>query len=134
MQPFGHGHPPLRLATTPANEADLGFSLTRVAAVCVGFASGVDGAGFALLGERTKYLAVAPQRVKRMQCTSGEFFVQWYGSAGEAVYMLVLDARNGVSNGTIVGMGMTHAEAGLGAMRCTAADGCTMRAKTRVSN
>ena len=61
-----------------------------MAAVCVGFASGVDGAGFALLGERTKYLAVAPQRVKRMQCTSGEFFVQWYGSAGEAVHMMVL--------------------------------------------
>ena len=137
VQPFGHGHPPLRLATTPANEADLGFGLWRVAAVCVGFASGSvesDGAGFALLGERTKYLAVAPQRVKRMQCTSGEFFVQWYGSAGEAVNMLVLDARNGVSNGTIVGMGMTHTEAGLGTMRCTVADGCTMGAKARVSN
>ena len=75
---FGHGHPPLRMSTTAPSAEELGFSLWRVAAVCIGFSAGgasVPGGGFALLGERDKYLAVAPQRVKRMQCTETEFFV-----------------------------------------------------------
>ena len=106
VTPFGHGHPPLKLSTSvppppaaaaaaaaaplsgggssttlseSATTGELGFSLWRVAAVCVGFSTSPpgspEGGGFALLGERDKYLAVAPQRVKRMQCTESEFFM-----------------------------------------------------------
>ena len=64
--------------------------------------------------------------MKRMQCTGSEFFVQWYGGVkGEVVDMIVLDARNGIANGTIVSMKAAIDETGYASMRCTAKDGCT---------
>ena len=56
-----------------------------------------------------------------------EFFVQWYGGVkGEVVDMMVLDARNGIANGTIVSMKAAIDETGYASMRCTAAGGCSM--------
>jgi hypothetical protein len=52
---------------------------------------------------------------------------QWYGSTDdEVVDMMVLDARKGINNGTIVSMKSMTGAKGLASMRCTSQHGCNM--------
>ena len=122
---FGHGRPPLELSTeTPRTEVELGFGLWRVAPLCEGFSiptrPGQQVSGYALLGETNKYLAVTPQRFVRLQCSGGEgsFFIQYQGGAFEALSILLIDARGGMANATIVEMKHSLDASGHGAIRC----------------
>jgi hypothetical protein len=52
---------------------------------------------------------------------------QWYGSShDEVVDMMVLDARHGIENGTIVSMKSAAGADGFASMRCTSQHGCLM--------
>ena len=96
--------------------------------MCVG-----EGNGWALLGERDKYLAVSPQRVSKLECAEdarAQIRVDLIGAdLGEVVELLFLDASccsgEDLSNSTIVVARVVVKQSGGAQIECTAGKGCT---------
>ena len=70
-------------------------------------------------------LRSTPQRFTRLQCTGGGFFIEYAGATGQEVSLLLLDARRGMTNATIVEQRHSLGASGRGRLRCDA-EGCSV--------
>jgi hypothetical protein len=117
-------------APSDPKSLELGWGLWRIAPLCEGFnppqMPGQQVSGYSFMGERDKYLAVTPNRVVRLQCTEDSFFIQYQGGTHESVAFLVLDARAGITNGTITVIEHALDASGSGALRCSLDAGCVV--------
>ena len=71
------------------------------------------------------FVRSTPQRFTRLQCTGVGLFIEYTGAAQQEVSLLLLDARRGMANATIVEQRHSLGASGRGRVRCDA-EGCSV--------